>query len=122
MTVEASVYGNIFTENNIEIWYFEQPAYESLSSYGSPANQEKPIFASTNFKWNVNDLDKFNKYSNFTCRFTSLDGKKTLYTKGRMEIYPLGNPDDTAKPTHVKCHSPKWKTPENVKLDIAVNG
>lgn len=36
MTVEASVYGNVFTENNIEIWYYDDPIYSSLSEYGSP--------------------------------------------------------------------------------------
>ena len=38
MTVEASVYGNAFTENNIEIWYYDDPVYGSLSEYGSPQN------------------------------------------------------------------------------------
>jgi len=38
MTVEASVYGNMFTENNIEIWYYDEPNYIDLSSSGSPAN------------------------------------------------------------------------------------
>jgi len=27
MAIEASVVGNAFTENNIEIWYYEQPDY-----------------------------------------------------------------------------------------------
>lgn len=38
MTVEASVYGNLFTENNIEIWYYEDPLYEKLTENGSPRN------------------------------------------------------------------------------------
>lgn len=71
MAIEASVVGNAFTENNIEIWYYDQPEYQSLNLYGTPANQEKPIFTKTNFKWNVNEVDKFAKYGNFSCRFTS---------------------------------------------------
>jgi hypothetical protein len=74
MTVEASVYGNIFTENNIEIWYYEDPLYEKLSENGSPRNLQRPIFAKTDFRWNSNDPEKLRKYGNFTCRFTSLDG------------------------------------------------
>lgn len=73
---------------------------------------EKPVFTKTDFKWNSNDVDKFNKYGNFTCRYSSLDGKKIIYTKARMEFYPLGNQEEGAKPTHVKCQSPKWKVPE----------
>jgi len=38
MVIEASVVGNAFTENNIEIWYYEQPEYQSLNIYGTPAN------------------------------------------------------------------------------------
>jgi hypothetical protein len=71
----------------------------------------------------VNDIDKFTKHGNFSCRFTSLDGKKVVYTKARMEIYPLGSATDEGDlPTHVKCHNPIWKTPEQVRLDISVNG
>lgn len=122
MTVEASVYGNVFTENNIEIYYYEEPTYMQLSSYGSPANEEKPIFIKTDYKWTKNDLDKFEKFGNFTCRFSSISGNKTVYTKARMEFYPLGNEDPSATPSHVKCQSPKWKVADTAKLDVSVNG
>lgn len=69
MAIEASVSGTAFTENNIEIWYYESPEFHSLNIYGTPANQEKPIFIKTDYKWNVNDYDRFNKYGNFSCRF-----------------------------------------------------
>lgn len=101
MTVEASVYGNMFTENNIEIWYYDEPNYIDLSSSGSPANLQKPLFVKTDFKWQTNDVDKFRKHSNFTCRFQSLDGKKVVYTKAKMEVYPVGNQEEDVKPTHV---------------------
>jgi hypothetical protein len=39
-----------------------------------------------------------------------------------MMVYPLLNPDENALPTHIKCMSPKWYTPETVKFDISVNG
>jgi hypothetical protein len=38
MAIEASVSSNSYTENNIEIFYFEQPDFESLNIAGSPAN------------------------------------------------------------------------------------
>jgi hypothetical protein len=112
MTTEACVYGSTYTDNQIEIWYYDDPIYSELSSYGSPANMEKPIFATTDFKWPNNDYEKFKKYGNFTCRFASKDGKKVVYTKARMEIYPLNNAEPNAKPNHMKCQSPKWKVPE----------
>ena len=42
------------------------------------------------FKWNVNTVERFRKYGNFTCRFMSRDGKRIAITKGRMEVYPIG--------------------------------
>lgn len=123
MAVEASVVGNAFTENNIEVWYYEQPEYGNLNINGTPANQEKPIFIKTNFKWDKNDPKKFGQYGNFSCRFSSLDGKRVVYTKARMENYPLGSAQEEGSlPTHTLCTSPEWSNPEPVKLDISVNG
>lgn len=73
---------------------------------------EQTVYTKTNFNWDKNDYEKFKLYSNFTCRYTSLDGKRVVYTKAKMEVYPMGNLDTTVKPTHVKCKSPKVKTPE----------
>mmetsp|Transcript_29952 Transcript_29952/g.22198 ORF Transcript_29952/g.22198 Transcript_29952/m.22198 type:complete len:133 (-) Transcript_29952:898-1296(-) len=125
MATEACVYGNTFTENHIEIFYYEEPVYIDLSQYGSPSNLEKPVFAKTDFNWapnGHNDPEKFKKYANFTCRFRSQTSDKVVYTKARMEVYPLGNADEDALPTHVKCYSPKWSQPETVTFDISVNG
>jgi hypothetical protein len=38
MATEGCVYGNTFTENGIEIYYYMDPVYQNLSQYGSPAN------------------------------------------------------------------------------------
>ena len=123
MTVEACVYGNEFTENNIEIWYYDDPIYEDVSEPGNPGNDDKPLYIKTDFKWDVNDLKKFKKYGNFTCRFTSEDGKRVAYTKAQMAKYPIEFEDDKTKPTHTRCKAPKWPYPaEPVKLDVSVNG
>jgi hypothetical protein len=39
MATEGCVYGNTFTENGIEIYYYTDPIYQNLSQLGSPANQ-----------------------------------------------------------------------------------
>jgi len=94
-----------------------------LNIRGTPANQEKPIFIKTNFRWDKNDPKKFAQYGNFSCRFSSLDGKRVMYTKARMENYPLGSSQEEGSlPTHTLCTSPDWPGPEPVKLDISVNG
>lgn len=122
MTVEASVYGDVFTENNIEIWYYNDPIFESINENGSPRNLNKPIFAKTDFKWDSNDPKKFKKYGNFSCRFTSLDGQRVVYTKARMEVLPWGSGDENSLPTHMRCNTPKWNQTEPAKLDYSING
>ena len=67
-------------------------------------------------------MEKLKKWSNFTCRFMSADGR-VMYTKGTMKRYPIEN----GKPNSVHCKTPKWtlgdkQSNEKVKLDIAVNG
>lgn len=123
LTVEASVFGGVFTQNNIEVFYYDEPIYESLNQYGTPSNVEKPIYTKTDFKWHINDPERIKKHGNFSCRFTSADGKRVVYTKARMEVYPLGSQDDKALPTHMRCMNPKWKYgAEQVRLDLSING
>lgn len=86
INIDASVYGNDFTESSVEIYYYEEPAYHDLSIDESPANIENQIFIGTDFKGNP--IDRLRKYANFTCRFKSDDGR-VMYTKGEMERYPL---------------------------------
>jgi hypothetical protein len=39
MVIEASVTGGLgFTENGLEIWYYDTPDVISLSVYGAPTN------------------------------------------------------------------------------------
>ena len=123
MVIESSVTGgSTFTENGIEIWYYETPDVISLNTNGAPINQQKSILVQTDFKWKSNDFDKLKKYGNFSCRFSSRDGKRVAYTKARMEVYPYGNPDDQALPTHYRCQNPSWTVPEEARLDVSVNG
>ena len=121
MSVEASVYGGVFTENNIPVFYYAEPTYEEPSESGSPANIEKPLLIPTNFDWSKNNPEQLAKSGNFTCRYTSSDGKKVVYTKAKMERDPIG--DMNGPPTHLKCNSPKWHGADpGVKLDFSVNG
>jgi hypothetical protein len=75
----------------------------------------------TDFKWEVNDYDKFKRYGIFTCRFTSRDGQRSAITKGRMEFYPVGSQTFNSKPTHIRCNSPLWPKVEEAKLEVSIN-
>ncbi len=75
-----------FTDNNVQIYYYEEPDYKELSIDESPANVRSELFIKTDFK--KNPTERLRKYSNFTCRFRSEDGR-VAYSKGEMERYPL---------------------------------
>mmetsp|Transcript_43393 Transcript_43393/g.41844 ORF Transcript_43393/g.41844 Transcript_43393/m.41844 type:complete len:129 (+) Transcript_43393:2661-3047(+) len=49
LATEGCVYGSTYTENGIEIFYYADPLYGTLSHSGSPANIEKPIFIPSDF-------------------------------------------------------------------------
>ena len=75
MTVDASIYGSgvaDFTDNDIEVFYYEEPDYIKLSLDESPANVESQLFITTNFK--RNPIDRLKRYANITCRFKGEDG------------------------------------------------
>ena len=84
--LDASVYENDFTENNVEVYYYEEPDYKELINDESPANLENQVFVRADFK--KNPIDRLRKYANFTCRFKAEDGR-VMYTKAHMERYPL---------------------------------
>jgi hypothetical protein len=86
MYIDASVYENAFTENNVDIYYYEEPEYKDILTDESPANVEKQIIIRTDFK--KNPIDRLYKFSNFTCRFRTEDGQ-VRYTRAQMERYPL---------------------------------
>jgi hypothetical protein len=124
LVIEASVTGTAsgFTDNEIEVWYYSQPAFISLSVNGAPTNQRKTVLVETDFKWNVNNYELIKTHGNFSCRFTSRDGKRQSYSLARMETLPLGSQNSNALPTHIRCNSPLWAVSEEVTLDLTLNG
>jgi len=112
MTVEVSVYGNSFTENEIEVYYIYDPEYRKINRSSVPRNMQVPLLIETDFFWDRNDKEMFFKFANFTCRFTLNDTKVT--TQGRMETIPLGSSyskhgEKPPLPDHVVCPSPKME-------------
>jgi hypothetical protein len=92
-TVDVSVYGNQFTENNIEVYYIFDPEFISINRNSVPNNLQVPIIVKTNFHWDRNKYEMFAEYGNFTCRYIIGEGSdaQTMVTQGRMETLPLGS-------------------------------
>lgn len=75
MSIDASIHGSNledFTDNGVQVFFYEDPDYKDLSSDESPANIETQIFIKTDFK--KNPIDRLKRYANITCRFKNDDG------------------------------------------------
>lgn len=55
ITIDAAVYENDYTDNNVNIWFFQDPDYQGISPDESPANIETPLFIRTDFRQNPID-------------------------------------------------------------------
>lgn len=121
LTVEVSVYGNQFTSNDIEVYYIYDPDFISINRKSVTKNLQVPLLIETNFHWENNDIDKFLKWANFTCRFTV--GDEVKVTRGRMESMPLGASyhGKDVLPTHVICPTPKMNSIGVGKVHISPN-
>ena len=89
MYIDTSIYGsgpNDFTDNAVELFYYEDPSFTSLSSDETPGNVETIVYIMTDFK--MNPIERLKKYSNISCRFRSDEGQ-VRYTSGFMLRYPV---------------------------------
>jgi hypothetical protein len=79
-----------FAANDIDLWYYRDPVFNSMSSTFAYANEHKPIMVNTNFFWGEgNQLERVRKHGNFTCRFIGDSGKQ-MFEAGVMETNPIG--------------------------------
>jgi len=54
LEVEVSVYGDQYTNNNIEVFYYDEPEFSEVSPRGVPSNGQDPILIKTDFKFDKN--------------------------------------------------------------------
>ena len=123
-TVDVSVYGGVFTDNKIEVYYIYDPEYLTINRQSVPRNLQVPLLIETNFHWDNNNPEHFFKYANFTCKST-VDGEVKI-TQGRMESLPIGTSygdgEKTVLPTHIICPSAKMSKSGLGKIQISPNG
>jgi hypothetical protein len=119
-----------FPENNIDLWYYKDPVFKTISSQFAYANEEKPVIIGTDFFWNTDDtkpagnsVESFRSYATFTCRFTSTtDSSRRIVTPAIMESRPIGEYKKDKKPDQIRCRTPKWGAPDTANVDVSVNG
>jgi hypothetical protein len=77
--VEVSVYSDLFTDNKIELYYFDEPVYGQFVGE-TPANIQDELFISITI--NSRDMWKVRKYAKAKCRFSSAERNMTMTVSG----------------------------------------
>ena len=125
--VEVSVYEDSYTNNGMEIQYFQQPIVGPLTSDGSPVifhvNTLKTV--RTPVKINIppgSTRSSFLNFAKIRCRFQVLDD--VIVTVGIVVNYPFpsevaGISDDYSR---ISCPSPKFTTEGPGNIAISLNG
>ena len=78
MYIDATVIGDEFTENQVELFYYEDPAFKPANIAEAPGNIEAQLLIPTDFK--SNDMARLARYAKPKCRFTA--GSKVAVTEG----------------------------------------
>lgn len=122
MYIDATVIGDEFTENQVDVYYYEEPQVLAPNIQESPANLQSQLLIALDFKGN--DMNRISQYSKPKCRFTA--GSKVQVVDGVLITYPLSGSQDPSDLNTIHCKSPKWshssQDAEQAKLDVSING
>lgn len=69
MYIDATVIGDEFTENQVEVFYYQEPQVVAPNILESPANLQSQLLISLDFK--ANDMSRIAQYAKPKCRFTA---------------------------------------------------
>lgn len=124
MTVQIRNPDGEYDPNDIYIYYYKEPTVAKQSAEFSYINEDKMIIFNVDFGWGEqNKHEVFRDNANLTCRFSSAkNGSQILYTDAFMETSPMGSMKLKALPDQIRCRSPIWESPEQIKLDVSING
>jgi len=120
--VDATVLGDEYTENEVELFYYEDPALKGANIVETPGNIQSQLLIGVDFKGN--DMGRLMRYATPKCRFTS--GSKVVVADGQIIAYPFTGNQDPSLANTVHCKTPRWVTdgtdPEKATLDVSLNG
>jgi len=124
MTVQIRNPDGEYDPNDIYIYYYKEPTVQKQSAEFSYINEDKMIIFNVDFGWGTeNKHDVFRDNANLTCRFSSSkNGSGIIYTDAFMETSPMGSMKLKSYPDQIRCRSPIWESPEQIKLDVSING
>lgn len=122
MYIDALVWGDQFTQNQVEVFYYEDPSLISSNIAESPANLQSQLLLTVNFK--NNDLGRLLRLADAKCRFTA--GSKVFTEEAQLVAYPFTQSRDPNLINTIHCKTPRWQLDadqaEQAQLDVSLNG
>lgn len=136
--VEVAVHNNDFTNNNVTIFYFDEPEIitdiysntlpmelEDKEALGNSIIQNIPANLDTilNIAIDSRRINKyfaqFNQYANYTCKYTMSEAPFTeKITQGSITSFPLKSELNNV----FMCQSPQWQESGKGRITISLNG
>lgn len=123
--VEASVYGNSFTDNNISLMYYEQPILGNLTPDGSPypfhRGSSDSVYVPITIKVPPGmDPEVFLRKTKLRCRYEI--GDEVIITEATLVKYPLPVESSPSDQKVLTCPIPDSKNTGVGNLSISING
>ena len=121
--IDATVIGDEFGQEQINLWYYDDPTVVSVNVAESPANLQAQILVAMDFK--ENDMKLIQLHGHFKCRFRA--NNKESVSDGYLIAYPLSNSKNPQDMDTIHCKSPYWNlddlnTDEVGSIEISING
>lgn len=104
MYIDALVWGDQFTQNQVEVFYYEDPQLKSANIAESPANLQSQLLLTVDFK--NNDLGRLMRLGDPKCRFTA--GGKSFTEEAQLVAYPFTQNRDPGLINTIHCKTPRW--------------
>ena len=122
LSIDATVIGDEYTQNDVRLYYYQDPVITKTSIAESPSNVEAHLIINADF--GGQDKARLVEHAKPTCRFTL--GNKVVETGASLLHYPFNSSKDPSLINAFHCKSPQWNLdgtePEKAILEVSLNG
>jgi len=122
MYIDATVIGDEFTENEVELFYYSDPIIQGSNIIETPSNIQSQLLIPMDF--GANDMNRIDRYATPKCKFTY--GGKEQSSEGQIITYPFSGVRDPKTANTIHCKTPKWNLDsdeaEKTTLQVSLNG
>jgi hypothetical protein len=122
ITIDATVIGDEYTQNDVQLYYYQDPIVTKPNIVEAPANLQAQLIVGADF--GAQNKARLVQHATPKCRFTF--GQKQAVTEASLLRYPFTAASDPNKINAFHCKTPQWTLdglePEQALLEVSLNG